>query len=172
LKKKIKWLFFVLLALIFLVDSASAFEYFDNLSKEKKMLTVNAATGAGIVLWGLSFWEYGQHKPRFESEGWFSEDTGDGGADKLAHFEATYITSHLFSNLYNKWGYENNDSAKLGALPGFGVMGLMELGDSFSEYGFSYEDLIMNGLGSCAAYLLYRYLISVLSIVPLKKPKV
>ena len=53
------------------------------------MLTVNAATGVGIIIWGFSFWEYGEHDPRFESEGWFSEDTRDGGADKLAHFYVT-----------------------------------------------------------------------------------
>ena len=89
MKKRIKWLFFVLLALIFSLDCAFAFEYFDNLSKEKKMLTVNAATGVGIIIWGFSFWEYGEHDPRFESEGWFSEDTRDGGADKLANFYVT-----------------------------------------------------------------------------------
>ncbi|NOX43632.1 MAG: DUF2279 domain-containing protein [Gammaproteobacteria bacterium] len=32
----------------------------------------------------------------------------------------------------------------------------MELGDSFSDFGFSYEDLIANTLGSAIGYYLYR----------------
>ena len=37
------------------------------------------------------------------------------------------------------------------------VTGLMELGDSFSNYGFSYEDMIANSLGAALGYYLYRY---------------
>jgi len=35
-------------------------------------------------------------------------------------------------------------------------MAYMEFGDSFSDYGFSYEDFVMNTLGSVAGYYLYE----------------
>ncbi len=33
----------------------------------------------------------------------------------------------------------------------------MELGDSFSAYGFSYEDMIMNTMGALTGYVTYKY---------------
>jgi hypothetical protein len=59
------------------------------------------------------------------------------------------------AHTYESWGYLKKDGALYGALSSFGIMTWMELGDSFSEYGFSHEDFIMNALGSLAGYFLH-----------------
>jgi hypothetical protein len=39
---------------------------------------------AGITVIGIQSWKWGSNSSfRFNSEGWFGEDTGSGGADKL-----------------------------------------------------------------------------------------
>ena len=43
-----------------------------------------------------------------------------------------------------------------GSLSAVALFGYMELGDSFSDYGFNYEDLVANALGGVASYWRYR----------------
>ena len=43
---------------------------------------------------------------------------------------------------------------RLGTFSALGSMTIMELGDSFSEYGFSHEDILMNCVGAAAGYWL------------------
>ncbi len=124
--------------------------------KKSKSLIVNT-TGIGIVtLWGISQWDYFSRAPHAKSEGWFSNNTDDGGADKLGHFYTSYATSHGLSYLYESWCFNKRDAAFYGALSSFAIWGYMELGDAFSNYGASYEDLVMNALGSVAGYYLYK----------------
>jgi hypothetical protein len=63
--------------------------------------------------------------------------------------------SHGFSHLYNSWGYKKKQAAYYGALSSFGLTGFMEFGDSFSEFGFSSQDFVMNAVGSFVGYHLY-----------------
>ena len=127
-------------------------------SKEKsdRVFNVNI-TGIGIVTaWGLVQWDYFSRSPHSMSEGWFSNDTDDGGADKLGHLYASYVASHGLSSLYESWCFTKHDAALYGALSSFAILGYMELGDAFSDYGFSREDFWMNVLGSAAGYYLYE----------------
>lgn len=125
-------------------------------SKEETVLLSNAAGFAAITGWGILNWDYFQKSPKKSDEGWFSEHTKNGGADKLGHFYFSYALSHLFSSLYEYKGYTNDQGAFLGSLSALGISTWMEIGDSFSDdYGFSYEDAVMNLLGSLAGYLLY-----------------
>jgi hypothetical protein len=123
-------------------------------SKEKKAWVTNIATGAGIITYGVFFWDYGQRSPAFKSEGWFSENTKYGGADKAGHSFSSYLTADLFSGLYRQWGYEEPAAVRLGSVSSFSIMTLMEVGDSFSSYGFSYEDFLANTSGAALSYLL------------------
>ncbi len=127
---------------------------FRELTREEKMIAVNAGALLAIAGWGAAFWDYGESSPALKDEGWFQEDTDKGGADKLGHFYTNYLVGRGLSSLYGSWGYEPGRAALYGALSSFGVMGFMEIGDSISDYGFSHSDLIMNLLGSCAGYLL------------------
>ncbi|MGD2064049.1 MAG: DUF2279 domain-containing protein [Nitrospirota bacterium] len=140
-------------------SSAAAIDWPDgNVSdwnNEQKLIATNAAGSLFVLGWGIVNWDYFQKQPHSGNEGWFGEDTDEGGADKLGHFYAGYVLSHGLAYQYERWGYRHDQAAVYGALSGFGLTGLMELGDSFSRYGFSYEDMVMNTLGSLAGYLVW-----------------
>ena len=121
-----------------------------------KIFNVNL-TGIGVVTaWGISQWDYFERASHAQPEGWFRDDTDEGGADKLGHLYTSYITSHGLSYLYESWCFSKQDAAFYGALSSFAIYSYMEFGDSFSDFGFSYEDFIMNALGSVAGFYLYK----------------
>lgn len=129
-----------------------------SLTKEQKALILNVGVGGAIMAYGVGFWDYFQTAPKAGNEGWFGRTTKNGGADKVGHFWSTYATSHLFSYVYRWWDFEAEQANTLGALSGLGVQTLMEVGDAFSgDFGFSYEDALMNVAGAGAAYILGKY---------------
>jgi len=128
-----------------------------NLSKEDKALILNAAAGAVILTWAALEWDYGERSAHFENEDWFGKDTREGGADKLGHMYFSYALSHLFSYQYKRWGYDQEQAIRLGCLSSFGIQTLIEIGDAFSSYGFSYEDELFNILGVGIGYVMVRY---------------
>ncbi len=135
-------------------SEVSASELSENLSKEEKLIALNAGMVVATFLWGFAYWDYGKFDPHFKSEMWFSKESYRGGADKFGHLYASYLLSTVLCSLYSSWGYEEKDAARLGALSSFILQAAMEVGDSISRYGFSYEDVIMNGLGSAFGYIL------------------
>ena len=151
--KKLILTMFLLYSCLYGSDSLST-----SLSKEDKVLYSNIAIGAGIVGWGVAYWDYGSGTPHMESEGWFGQDTKNGGADKFGHFYTNYLLSHALAGTYEHWGYSSDEAIKLAAISSFGLSGLiMEVGDSFSPYGMSLEDLAMDLLGSVVGYYWYKY---------------
>ena len=127
------------------------------LSQEQKQKIVNTnLAGIGIVTaWGVAKWDYFAHSPRSTSENWFQNDTDSGGADKLGHMYTSYVATHGLSYLYETWCINRDHAALYGALSSVAILGYMELGDTFSDYGFSKEDFIVNGVGSLLGYYLY-----------------
>lgn len=114
--------------------------------------------GAGVVAaWGIAEWGYFSRQPQATSEGWFGRNTNEGGADKLGHLFSTYAASQGISALFEHWCFTPDEAAWYGSLSSLAILGFMEVGDSFSDYGFSYEDLIANVFGSLAGYYRYRY---------------
>lgn len=124
-------------------------------TKEKKVTMLNIGGMAAITAWGIANWDYFETSPKKGGEGWFSEDSKEGGADKLGHFYFSYTLSHILSGLFDYWSYPSQKAALLGTLSSFAMMSYMEFGDSFSDYGFSYEDFLMNMVGCATGYLLY-----------------
>lgn len=130
----------------------------DWLTRKQKVAVLNTAAVVGVAAYGVVKWNYFQTSPKASTEGWFGRTTKSGGADKLGHLWTTYATSHLLADIYNDWGYSEARANTMGALSALGIQTMMELGDSFSEdYGFSYEDMVMNVAGAGAAYILGRY---------------
>lgn len=123
-------------------------------TKEEKVWITNACGVAAITTWGIVHWDYFSSSPQTSSEGWFSDNTDSGGADKLGHFFFSYSLSHLLTGLYTNFGYSKNKGALLGSISSAGMTTIMEIGDSFSDLGFSYEDLLMNLAGCATGYLL------------------
>lgn len=129
----------------------------EGLTKEKKAALLNLATGAGILTWGMFTWDYGERTLYFRDEGWFERTSNEGGADKLGHCYSGYALSHLFYYQYEKWGYEKEKALRLGVLSSIGATGIMELGDSFSDFGFSYQDMMFDVLGAAIGYAMVKY---------------
>ncbi|MEA3498648.1 MAG: DUF2279 domain-containing protein, partial [Campylobacterota bacterium] len=129
-----------------------------NFSKEEKAIILNSATSLALIAWGIIQWDYSlSNKTHTQSEGWFDEDTKSGGADKLGHAYTAYGMTHLFSYLYKDFGYKDDKVALYGALSSLGFTTLMEVGDAFSPYGLSHEDLISNIIGTAFGYITYKY---------------
>lgn len=126
-------------------------------NRQQKLLATNAATAGLISAWGLVSWDYGEYGFQARSEGWFGEHTKHGGADKLGHFYSGYVLGQGLSGLYRSFGYPRREAAAYGALSSWGLLAYMELGDAFSRFGLSYEDIVMNTAGASASYALDRY---------------
>jgi len=126
-------------------------------SKEEKVVISNAVGLGAITTWGLLNWDYFENHPKKADEGWFSDNTKNGGHDKLGHFYFSYTLSHILAAIYENNGYSSRQGAFLGSLSSLGMASWMEIGDSFGSYGFSYEDFIMNLIGTTTGYFFYTH---------------
>ena len=103
-----------------------------------------------------SFTDGPDQKFHFLNEGFFSENTYAGGADKASHFASYYIVAQLLGNVYEGLGMTKDNAqllaAGVSAFAGF----VTEVGDGRGHYGFSYEDLVFDTL-SAATYLGIHY---------------
>jgi len=131
----------------------------DELALTERNLAIRKVNlvGIGVVtVWGVAKWDYFSRSMHAQSEGWFQNDTDSGGADKVGHLYTSYVTAHGLSAIYEYACFKKEDAAFYGALSALAITGYMEIGDSFSDYGLSHEDLVVNALGSVLAYYLYR----------------
>ncbi len=124
-------------------------------TKSQKVFLTNLSGLGAVTAWGTAKWDYFSRSPKKENEGWFSEDTLYGGADKWGHFYSSYGLTRALAQFYENWGYANQKAGRLGALSSFALLGYMELGDAFSDYGFSHEDFLMNLVGSAVGFLFH-----------------
>lgn len=113
------------------------------------------AVGA-LLAWGLLQWDYGQRSPHLARERWFQADTDEGGADKLGHFYTAQVLVRSMAWLYRRWGLEAESAAREAALTSVLVTAVIEVGDGFSPYGVSGEDMVMNLAGAWAGLALAR----------------
>lgn len=92
----------------------------------------------------------------FSSEGWFAEDSPNGGADKLGHFYSSYLSTRLMAETFEWAGHDPYSAARLAGWTSAAVMFGVEVMDGFTlEYGFSKEDLVMN-LGGVGLATLFQ----------------
>jgi hypothetical protein len=114
---------------------------------------VLAAGVGGYFAW----WKNSErHDFHTTAEGWFGRNTYAGGADKTSHFVASYAAATLASSLYRSLGKTDRQAAWLGAGTALAASAVVEIGDGFSDYGFSWEDLVTNGLGAATAAAIER----------------
>jgi Predicted periplasmic lipoprotein (DUF2279) len=123
--------------------------------KSSRLWTTNL-TGIGVITaWGVTNWDYFSGSPSSSSEGWFGNDTESGGADKLGHAYTSYVLTHGLSSLYAYWCFNKKDAALYGAVSSFAIVGYIELGDAFSDFGASKEDMIANVIGIAFGFMTY-----------------
>lgn len=127
-----------------------------NSSRKKVMIAAlsiqQAATFYVEYKW---WWENNYHKFRFENDGAF--DNYSLGVDKVGHFYTSYLYSNLLYETM-KWSHFSEKSARTWStvLP-FAWALSIEIGDGFSKYAFSADDLLANSLGIAYAYAQKRF---------------
>lgn len=120
----------------------------------KGLILDHLAADAVITAWGFKNWKWGKRGFHFKSEGWFGKDSATGGSDKTGHCYMTYLLSRMLSARMEDRGLNLKDASLAGSLSGMLAMTLLEVGDGTSNYGFSKEDLLSDGLGALSAYLI------------------
>ncbi|MBD3793633.1 MAG: DUF2279 domain-containing protein [Campylobacterales bacterium] len=138
-------------------DTNQTLSWSDQFSKSHKVIASNAAITAGILTWGFTQWGYGTEDFHTDREGWFEADTSNGGSDKLGHFYTNYLITRTMAPLYESWGYSKNQAALYGALSAELSSVMIEVGDGYSEHGFSQEDLWVDTLGVATGALWHIY---------------
>jgi Predicted periplasmic lipoprotein (DUF2279) len=83
-----------------------------------------------------------------KDEGLFGANTEFGGADKASHFVDYYVITKEFSFIYGKLGFSDTAARLMAAGTAFTGGLVNEIADGFTKYGFSWGDLLMDGLGT------------------------
>jgi hypothetical protein len=127
-------------------------------TRRQKAIALNVGMVTAMSVYAVSMWDVGIRSWRLGNEGWFARDSAHGGADKLGHAWTASASASLFAAVYRHWEYAPDEAAAYGALSGYGLMTLVEVGDAMStQYGFSYEDQIMNTAGALLGYARERF---------------
>ena len=117
---------------------------------DRRQAQLFLGTSVGLVLlYGASqWWDDGLNSTfHSEKEGWFSQHTVEGGADKLGHFYSAYAGTRVVTRVMEWMGDDHDTALAVGMVAAAGTLSLVEVIDGFSEkYSFSHEDLLM-GLG-------------------------
>ncbi len=110
-----------------------------------------ATTAYGVTSW----WGDSSSQFRVRHEGWFGEDSPNGGADKLGHGFSFYLSTRLLSKGFQWAGHDSRKAAQLAGLTSAALSIGVEIMDGFTnQYGFSPEDVAMNLLGIGAGVFL------------------
>jgi hypothetical protein len=124
--------------------------------------TETTVTTAGALVIGTFYaasglWEFEHLDFHFQGDGWFGRNTYAGGADKVSHFTLSATVSRELALTYDYLGKTRVQSSLLAfgitAFTGF----MVEIGDGLSPYGFSWQDLTVDVLGSGMGVFLTRH---------------
>jgi hypothetical protein len=120
--------------------------------------TAIVAGGTAVVgAYGLAKWWQDGFDGRFKTtnEGWFSQDTDYGGADKLGHAYFNYANVRLLTPLFQTAGNSHQASVRLAGLTTVGIFTAVEVVDGYSrKYRFSPQDALMNVAGAALGVLM------------------
>ena len=126
------------------------------MERHRVLLTTLIPVAGLVFVTANSLLGYETQSFRIHHEGWFGENTTNGGADKASHLTDYFILTNLYQDVYRMLGYSENAAI----LWGFGMAiatGLAnEVSDGFTKHGFSFEDLAMDAAGATAASLVTR----------------
>jgi hypothetical protein len=115
------------------------------------LVTAGVLVSAPIV--GYFAWWRTSARSSFEwaNERWFQHDTYAGGADKASHIVAGYFATLAFQSVYRS--LDKTPAQARGLALGVVVLtgALVEIGDGFSQYRFSWEDVAANAIGATVA---------------------
>ncbi|HEY6929379.1 MAG TPA: DUF2279 domain-containing protein [Thermoanaerobaculia bacterium] len=102
----------------------------------------------------LQWWKRADSEPwHFANERWFQADTYAGGSDKMSHFYYGTIGEEALTAAYLKLGHPADQARLLAFLNTALAAVVVELGDGFTTYGFSWEDATATTAGAAASAL-------------------
>ncbi len=109
-----------------------------------------ATFSAGVVAGGYVLWWRRRPVSSFDhwSEGWFGEQTYAGGADKTSHLVLGYIGGRFLQERLEKMGHPDSRARLLSVAMVSAAGLLVEVGDGFTQYRFSWEDAVITSAGS------------------------
>jgi hypothetical protein len=111
-----------------------------------------------ITAWAALGVEKDDYTPfKVTSEGFFGKNTYAGGADKCSHFVLSAFLGRELAWVYEKQGHPRDQALllSLGVTVLSGV--IQEVGDAFTPYGYSWEDIAADTLGGVAGVALSHY---------------
>ena len=113
----------------------------------------------GTALYGaVAWWDNSTLNFQMRHEGWFEEDSPNGGADKLGHAFSFYVSTRLMTTGFQWAGHDKHRAVQIAGLTSATLSLGVEMLDGLTEkYGFSSEDLVMNLGGIGVATLLENY---------------
>jgi hypothetical protein len=114
---------------------------------------LTAGIFAGTLAIGVFDWDWGSAEFHFADEGFFGEDTFNGGMDKAGHAFGTYLLSDLFTAAIRRNAEDPRWASLTGAGLAMGVMTTVEILDGFSGHGFAWQDMVMNTIGASFSVL-------------------
>jgi uncharacterized protein YfiM (DUF2279 family) len=118
---------------------------------------VTAGALVGGFLQGLGApLQYGWKSFHTTDEGWFARSTYVGGSDKVSHFIISSGVSRALYETYLAQGHTVDQSFNLAFATAFMAGAFVEIMDGVSVYGFSFQDLTVDALGSAAGLLIQR----------------
>lgn len=117
--------------------------------KDRRWLVLG---GFGVAFLGLeyaAFWSSANVNDdfQFREEGWFGRYTYAGGADKASHIVGGYITGRIVESTLRRTGTPARDARILSAALVTVVGTLVEVGDAYHGFGFSWEDAVVTAGG-------------------------
>jgi Predicted periplasmic lipoprotein (DUF2279) len=112
------------------------------------------------ALTGMQMWEWGDSTHfKANSDGWFERTQTHGGADKTGHMMFFYLMAKVSGAYFDLIYPEDPWKAALygGALSALGGIAV-EIGDGFAtDFGFSWPDLVFDGIGIAIALAQARW---------------
>ncbi len=156
---------FVLSLTVIAVESAAAQDVVpsDSVSRTPSLFTRRNLITYGIVAHSIfttyveyKWWWKGDYHPfTFEVEGFVNDYSV--GVDKLGHMYTSHFYFHTLHDLLRWGGYEESTSLWVSAIIPFVYAFSIELGDGFSSFHFSPDDLAFNTMGIVYGVLQEEY---------------
>jgi hypothetical protein len=131
----------------------------DNDMLRRRNLGIIIGSAAAVGLYGKQKWWQDGFNSRLSTanEGWFGQNTYNGGADKLGHFFMNYAGTRLMNKAFVWAGNDPETSLAFAAWSTLGIFTAVEVLDGFSRrWHFSKEDALINAAGTGAALLFER----------------
>ncbi len=128
----------------------------DALRRRNAMVIGGGALAVGTY-GAFTWWNDGLSGFKVRREGWFGQNTNDGGADKLGHLYSNYVGTRLLARALESAGNAPDAALRLAAWSTLATFVGVEFLDAFTlRYRFSPEDAVMNAAGVALGVLMER----------------